>query len=184
VAFLAAAAPYVALATTGVQAYNQIEGGKAARANAEAVAIQQEREGKAIQAEAQREALNERKKASYAASRALAVSAASGAGVSNPTVQNILGDIEAEGDYRVLSSLYAGDTDAALANFAAGSTRRTGRARQRGAYMNAGSTILGGASDFYSKYGDAPGPTHYSGASSRYAGVGDYSVSGYTRGLA
>lgn len=177
-AFLAAAAPYIGLAITGVQAYNQLEGGKAAKSAAEAVAIQQEREGKAAQAESQREALFERKKANYAASRALAVSAASGAGVADDQIA----DLQAEGDYRVLSSLYAGDTDAALANFAAGATRREGRARKRGAYMNAASTILGGASDFYSKYGDSP--SHYSGTSSRYAGVGDYNLTGQTYGLA
>lgn len=174
-AFLAAAAPYIAGAATAVQAYNQIEQGKGAKANAETVAIQQERAGKAAQAEAQREALYERKKANYAASRALAVSAASGAGVAT----NQIADLQAEGDYRVLSSLYAGDTDAQLANFAAGATRRTGSARQRGAYLNAGSTILGGASDFYSKYGDAgKGDT-----SDPYAGVGDYNVSGWSAGL-
>lgn len=178
-AFLALAAPYVALATTAVQAYTQIEGGKAAKANAEAVAIQQEREGKAAQAEAQREALNERKKANYAASRALAVSAASGAGVADDAIA----DLQAEGDYRVLSSLYAGDTDAQLANFAAGVTRRTGKARKRGSYMSAASTILGGASDFYSKYGDGS-PSHFSGASSRYAGIGDYNLTGQTYGVA
>jgi len=176
-AFLAAAAPYIGLAATGVSAYQQIEAGKAAKANAEGVAIQQERAGKAAQAEAQREALNERKKANYAASRALAVSAASGAGADYDAVA----DLQAEGDYRVLSSLYAGDTDAQLANYAAGATRRQGSARQRGSYMSAASTILGGASDFYSKYGDVP--VHYSGGSSRYAGVGDYNLTGQTYGL-
>lgn len=177
-AFLLAAAPYIALATTAVQGYNQLEQGKAAKSASDAVAIQQEREGKAAQAEAQREALNERKKANYAASRALAVSAASGAGVADDAIA----DLQAEGDYRVLSALYSGDTDAELANFAAGASRREGSARKRGAYMNAGSTILGGASDFYSKYGDTP--SHYSGTSSRYAGVGDYNVTGQTYGLA
>lgn len=156
-AFLAAAAPYFAAGATLYQGYSSIEQGKAARANAETVAIQQERAGKADQAESQREALNERKKANYAASRALAVSAASGAG----TADNIIGDLQAEGDYRVLSALYQGDTDAQLAKFAAGATRRQGAARQRGAYMNAGSTILGGASDFYSKYGDTSDPVDY-----------------------
>lgn len=177
-AFLAAAAPYVALAATGVQAYTQIEQGRAAKSAAEAVAIQQEREGKAAQAEAQREALAERKKANYAASRALAVSAASGAGVADDAIA----DLQAEGDYRVLSALYSGDTDAQLANYAAGATRREGSARKRGAYMNAASTILGGASDFYSKYGDAP--SSYSGASSRYSGIGDYNLTGQTYGVA
>lgn len=150
-AVLAAAVPYITAGAAAYQGYSSIEQGKAAQANAETVAIQQERAGKAAQAEAQREALNERKKANYAASRALAVSAASGAG----TADDVIADLQAEGDYRFLTSLYSGDTDAQLAKYAAGATRRTGAARQRGAYMNAGATILGGASDFYSKYGDS-----------------------------
>lgn len=151
-AFLAAAAQYVGLAAAGVKAYSGIEAGKAAKANAESVAIQKERQGKAAQAQSQREAIYERKKADYAGSRALAVAAASGGGVDNPTVQNILGGIKSQGDYNVLSTLYSGDTDAELANFSASATRNEGRAAQRASYLNAGSTILKGASSFYSKY--------------------------------
>lgn len=173
---------YIPYAATAVQAYGSIQQGKAAKENAYNLARQKEREGRAAQAESQREALNERKKANYAESRALAVAASSGAGVSNPTVQNILGDIRAEGDYRVLSSLYSGDTDAELANYAASVTRKQGRASQRGAYLNSASTILSGASDFYSKYGNAP--ANYSGASDRYAGMGDYNLNSSTYGLA
>lgn len=169
-AFLAAAAPYVALASTAASVYGQYESGRAAKANQETIAIQQEKSGKAAQAEAQREALYERKKANYAASRALAVSAASGAGADYGAVA----DLQAEGDYRVLSALYAGDTDAELARYAAGSSRRRGSALRRGSYLNAASTILGGGASFYDKYGDTP--THYSGASDRYAGMGDVSV--------
>lgn len=148
-AILGAAAPYIGLIGSGVSAYGQIQQGKAAKVNADLVAAQQVREGVAAQAESQRAALNERKKTNYAASRALAVSASSGAGVAT----DVISDIKAEGDYRVLSALYEGDTDAQLSNFAADATRRTGAARARGSYMNAGSTILGGASNFYTKYG-------------------------------
>lgn len=168
-AWLAAAAPYIGLVTTGVSAYSQVQQGKAAKAgadiaasNRELEAVQQEREANASQAESQRQAINERKRANYMASRALAVSAASGAGASTPTTEKIIGDIQSEGDYRVLSALYSGDTDAELSRYAANvsrsdasTLRRAGSARKRGAYMNAGSTILGGASDFYSKYGKA-----------------------------
>lgn len=151
-AWLGAATSYLGLASAGVQAYSQTQSGKAAKANAEAVAIQQERAGKAAQAESQREAIYERKKANYAQSRALALAAASGGGVDNPTVQNLLGDIEEQGDYNVLASLYSGDTDAELANLSAAATRREGRAYKRASYLNAGSTLLSGASSFYSKY--------------------------------
>lgn len=152
-AFLAAAAPYIGLIGAGVSAYGQYETGRAADANARAVAIQQERQAKAAQAEAQREAIYERKRAQHLQSRARAVAAASGGSVSDPTVQNILGDIEDEGEFRALSALYSGDSDAALAKYAAGTTRREGRAARRGSYLNASSTILSGASSFYSKRG-------------------------------
>lgn len=146
------AVPYISLAAAGTQAYSQIQAGKAAKINAESVALQQEKAGKAAQAESQRVALFERKKANYAESRALALAAASGGGVDNPTVQNILGDIKEQGDYNVLASLYSGDTDAELAKLSAGATRRQGRAYQRASYLNAGSTLLAGASSFYGKY--------------------------------
>lgn len=182
-AFLAAIAPYVGLASAGVQAYSGIQQGKAAKANAESVAIQRERAGKAAQAESQREAIYERKKANYAESRALAVAAASGGGVETPTVQNILGDIQKQGDYNVLATLYSGDTDAELANLAANTARREGRAAKRASYLNAGSTILQGASSFYSKYNSNAGDSIANYKPASYS-AGDYNLTGSTLGYA
>lgn len=152
-AFLALAAPYIALAATGVAAYSQVQQGKAASANAETAAIQQERAGVAAQAESQRDAIRERKRADLLQSRATALAASSGGSVSDPTIQNILGDISDEGEYNAMAALYSGDSDAQLAKTQAGATRNEGRAKRAGAYMNASSTILSGASNFYSKYG-------------------------------
>lgn len=151
-ALLAAVAPYIGLASAGAQAYSSIQSGKAQKANAESIAIQKERAGKAAQAEAQQQAIQERKKANYAESRALAVASASGAGVNNPTVQNLLGNLQEQGDYNVLSTLYSGDSEAEQYNLSATATRNEGRAAKRASYLNAGSTILQGVSSFYSKY--------------------------------
>lgn len=56
----------------------------------------------------QRKAADERRKARLLGSRAQAVAAASGAGVSDPTVENIIGGIAEEGELRALNELYAG----------------------------------------------------------------------------
>lgn len=152
---LASAVPYITLAMGAVSAYSSYESGKATQANAESAAIQSERNATAAQAEAQRSAIDERKKAKLLQSRARAVAAASGGSVNDPTIQTILTGIEDEGEYRAVSALYQGDTDAAAARYAAGTYRRQGRAAKRASYLNAASTILGSASSFYSKYGEA-----------------------------
>lgn len=184
-AVLAAAAPYIGLASAATQAYSGIQQGKAAKANAESVAIQKERAGKAAQAEAQQQAIQERKKANYAESRALAVAASSGAGVKTPTVQNILGDLHEQGDYNVLSTLFSGDSEAEAYNLSATATRNEGRAAKRASYLNAGSTILQGVSSFYSRYNSnassADSIANYSPAKST---AGDYYKSNSTMGYA
>src|SRR3990167_1798671 len=51
-------------------------------------------------ASSQRSAIEERRRASLIASRALALAGAGGGGVSDPGVANLLADIEGEGAYR------------------------------------------------------------------------------------
>ena len=60
---------------------------------------------------ATREMSEERRKQSYIQSRAIAVAAASGAGTDAGMV-NLLADLAAEGEYRVMSVLWAGQNDA------------------------------------------------------------------------
>lgn len=168
-AFLAAAMPYLAAATAVSSAVQQRSAGKEAEYNAKNLASQQEAAGKAAQAESQREAIEEHRKVEYATSRATALAAASGGKVSDPTIQNIIGDLRDEGEYRALSALYSGDTDAELANAQASATRREGKSRRRAANLSSATTILGGASDFAGKYGSKPS-SRYSGASSHYSG--------------
>ncbi len=62
-------------------------------------------------AAATREMAEERRKQEFIHSRAVAVAAASGAGTGAGVVK-ILGDLAAEGEYRVLSRLWAGQNDA------------------------------------------------------------------------
>lgn len=62
-----------------------------------------------VRASSQRGAAEQRRLARFAESTALARAAASGAGAADPTVENILGDIGAEGEFRALSELFMGE---------------------------------------------------------------------------
>ncbi len=78
-----------------------------------------------------REAAEEARNAKLAYSRALAVAAASGAGVDDPTVVKLFADLQAEGDYRVLSRLYTAEEEAQGEDFASEVALREGRARKK-----------------------------------------------------
>ncbi len=151
-AFLAAALPYIAAAGTVISTVGQLQQGKAAKQDAYNQAAQLDTEGNAAKADAQRQAIDERRLAARASSRALAVAAASGAGALDPTVQTITSRIEGEGEYRALSRLYNGDTEAANLQAQAEATRRTGNARQTASRYAATSTVLSSGVDLANKY--------------------------------
>lgn len=153
-AYLAAAAPYITAATTALSVYSSVQQGKAQQQQANLIAAQKEKDANQANVEAQAEAANERRKAKYTRSRALAVAGASGAGVDDPTVNNILTDIEAEGEYNALSSLYSGEYLASSLRSSAGATRRSGAAAKNAGYVSAASTALSGSTSWYDKYGE------------------------------
>ena len=93
-------------------------------------------------AAAHQEAREEQRNADYAYSRALAVAAASGGGVDNPGVTKLLSDLAAEGQYRVMSRLYAGDTEAKGLEFRAGTAKKEGRNIKRTGYLQAATTAF------------------------------------------
>lgn len=160
--FLAAAAPYLALATTAVSAYNQTQMAEAAGNEGQTARIMAERSAKAEQAAAQQQALQERKKAHYLRSRALAVAGASGAGVGDPTVSNILTGIDTEGDLNFATAIYNGDIRAEQTRYRGAVAAREGNARRAAGYTQAAATAFSGLTDFaasgagetfFSKYG-------------------------------
>lgn len=111
-------------------------------------------------ASAQRDALEQRRKASIVASRALAVASASGAGASDPTIMNIIADIEGRGAYNAAVAMYQGEDRARLMRMGAAAKTYEGELAEQGgkqkqaAYnMTAfGAAATGGAS-LYGKYG-------------------------------
>ncbi len=84
------------------------------------------------------------------ASRAIALAAFGGGGVDDPSIQMLVGDLNAEGEYRILSRLYVGMSEAAGLEFQSEQAMRTGDAAMDQGYMNAVTTVL----SKYGSYGD------------------------------
>lgn len=129
-----------------------------ATANFEAAQLHQ-RAGQEVAA-SQRTALEERRRAELVASRAVAVAAASGGGVSDPTVSDLLADIEGEGAYRAGVELYQGEERARLLNMGADAKtfegeilKAGGKDRQRAYVTNAFGSLATGGTSLYGKYG-------------------------------
>lgn len=70
-------------------------------------------------------------------SRAIALAAASGGGVDDPGMVALLGDLNAEGEYRVLSALWSGQDAAAGLQFRAEAARREGETAFQMGVINA-----------------------------------------------
>lgn len=169
----AAAAPYVALATTAAAGISQVEAGRGAAAQAKLAALEDDREANATQAIAQRQAEQERKKARYLRSRALAVAGASGAGVGDKGVSDILTDIDTEGDMNAMNILWSGDERARVLRSGAAQRRSEGEAAKGAGYLAGATTVLRGVGDFasndptfFKKYGRR-GSTGFGSAGSR-----------------
>lgn len=104
---------------TIVSGLSTVAGGLAARnqANAEAEATQKKaawdaemarRKGAEEMAAAQQRAGEERRRKEYVISEQRAKAASSGAGVSNPTVLDLIGDVEKEGEFRAKTETQTG----------------------------------------------------------------------------
>lgn len=122
----------------------------------------------------QQQAAEERRQARHAASRALAVAAASGAGVSDPTMVRILADIRGLGAYRASVALYEGEAKARTLRLDAAAGRVAGYdAEAEGASRDAGYALaglgkgVGGAMSLYARYG---------GSGPQVTGSGDYKL--------
>lgn len=138
---------------TGLKAISDFKGGKADKEQLDSQANQLRRNAKVRKAASQRDANDERYLGDLAVSQALAAAAASGGGVSNPTVLRLMADLDAEGEYRALSRLYAGEEDAMGMELEARNLNKTGRAAKRRGTMKAASTILTGGGTWSALYG-------------------------------
>lgn len=162
-------------AGTALSAVGSIQEGnatyKASKAAAKAVkegakfeAAQLNRNAGQQRATAQREAIEQRRAGRLAQSRALAVAGASGAGVSDVDVTNLVSDLAADGEYNALTALYNGEEQALgmedqakgvmyNAKQEARSYKAKGKAAKSAGYMTALGTAIEGATSFLEKYG-------------------------------
>lgn len=151
-AFLAALAPYAAAASTALTVAGAVQQGQQAKVDAQVQARELREDANARQAEAQREAIVRRRQGAFAASRARAVAAASGAGVEG-TPELLIDRIETQTDLNVLNALYEGDTTARGLRGGARKADREGRAAARAGLFKAAGSVIGGATSFYDKCG-------------------------------
>ena len=105
------------------------------------------------QASAQRGALEQHRLASLVSSRALAVAAASGGGVSDPTIVNLLSMIAGEGAYRAGVSIYEGEEKARNLRMSAAAARMGAASAIEEGELRAGSYALGGFGSFATSAG-------------------------------
>lgn len=154
-------------AGTLLETFGLLERGRLARIQAERAKIradfmawQADRQAGRVLAISQRRAIEERRMGDVAASRALAVAAASGGGVSDPTIVKLMADTQGEAFYRASVSLYEGEAEARQLRLNAQAKRLEGaesleegyRAEQYNAIGAAGAAAKGGMS-LYAKYG-------------------------------
>ena len=110
---------------------------------------QLERRAQAERAMSQRDALEERRQARLAQS---ALQARAGGGGAD--IERMSGDIAAEGEYRALSALYAGETGASSSEFAASQRRQAGRDAAKASRIQQLGSILNFGSKMYDTYGN------------------------------
>lgn len=130
----------------------QVAGAVGAKRSADFEAKQMITQAGNERATSQRAAGEERRQKNLVTSRAQAVAAASGGGASDPTVVDIMGDLEAEGEYRALSAMYEGEERARGLETAASAKKVEGRQALTGGLMGAAGTFLQGAESLYDRF--------------------------------
>jgi hypothetical protein len=161
-AMLAAAIPFVIQGVGSIIAgQKERSAGYRQSAFKRVEAAQLEQQAGQVIAASQRDASEERKKTELIASRALAVASSSGGGAHDPTVANIIADIQGEGAYRQAVALYQGEEQArrlkmgATATLAEGQLlEQAGKDKQSVYDWEAAGAAARGASSLYSKYSD------------------------------
>lgn len=157
------------VASTVLSAQGSLNAGKAAKKQAEAVAMGKEAEAAQLvqkagqeRALSQRRADIERKRERLVQSSLQARAAASGAGAADPGVVDLAEDIAAEGDFRTRMALHQGEETGRgleyggeLRRYEAEDALRAGRIAKSAYNMQAVTTLLSGGANYglYQKYG-------------------------------
>lgn len=153
-------------ASTLFGAFSKNESGKAQQEMLDYQARQAEVKAGQERASSQRKALAQRKAGDLAESNAIAAAAAGGGSISDPTVMDIVGDIEDESQYRSLTALYEGEdaargleTQADIKRYEGKVARSTGRSSAIGTLVSGAGSMIGslrkrsGLESLMEKYG-------------------------------
>lgn len=127
---------------------------------------QQERQAAiAAQATASQKAADQALRTEYTLSAARAAAAGSGAGATDPTVENVEGQLKARGDYNVASELYTGNeraagltTQAGLDVYQGSQAAAAGTSKMYGGLLSGLGQAMNTGSSLYEKYGSPPDP--------------------------
>lgn len=137
----------------GLSAFGSYKKGRAQKDSLDASAAQLRRNANIRRAASHRAAEDERDLYELIESDALATAAASGAGTDNVTVEKVLSDISAEGEYRAMAQMFAGEADALGYEAEAASLNKQGRSAKSLGTLGAAATILTGGSLWHETYG-------------------------------
>lgn len=137
------------VAGAAVSASGTLAAGNAADRASRFEAAQLDQRAKSELAVASRDAAEQRRQAGLVGSRARALMAASGGGMD----LGILGDIEAEGEYRALTRLWEGSEAATGARMQASASRFEGMNEKRASRIRTMGTLLQAGSSLADKYG-------------------------------
>lgn len=133
-------------------------GGTIIGANSEAKALkaeaqQLETNAGLARASSQRKAMEEKRQGRIQQSRVLALTAASGAGASDPSVINALANMAGESEYAKNVALYEGETEARGYEAQAAMRRKDAKATKKAGLFSAAGTLLSAGSTMYDRYG-------------------------------
>lgn len=163
----------VTAASMLMQQKGKAEAASAAKGQAKAMekgkefeAAQLEQQANNALATSQVVAQEQRRQARLVQSRTLAVAAASGGGVSDPTVVNMLARVAGEGSYRASVALYGGEEKARFlrmqaqaADYEGETGIISGNDRARAYEIQGMGNLITGAGSLYAKYNTMPKPS-------------------------
>lgn len=139
---------------TALSAMGAKQSGDAAQQEADFEAKQLNQNADEKQAAAEQQGEQQNKATAYAMSNAQAAAAAGGGSATDPTVTNIMQTIAGQGRYRALTDMYNGNAAAQADRTAAAAKQYGGALASQAGDTKMFSTILGGASSLYDKYGN------------------------------
>lgn len=103
-------------------------------------------------------AIADKRYTNYVTGSAAARAASTGTTGTSPSVLNVIGNIKSQGEYKALTSLYAGEDRATELASRAAQFRREGSAAQTSGWLSGINSVLTDGMNWYKKYGAGGAP--------------------------